>query len=112
MARVDNETFTWMGAPIGIPLASQTAYEYTSTKSIFTIEVDEKVLLTVTFLSPLTPNDLKRQSLIFSYTNVEVSSLDGAEHDVQIYSDVSAGMHSCVLYLIYHADIKYRMGLW
>lgn len=91
LVRVDNETFTWMGAPQDITPANQTSYEYTSTKSIFTIEVNDKVSLKVTFLSPLTPKDLKRQSLIFSYMSVEVSSLDGAEHDVQIYTDVSAG---------------------
>ncbi|KAF1357478.1 DUF1793-domain-containing protein [Lizonia empirigonia] len=90
LLRVDNETFTWMGAPLDIPTANQTSYEYTSTRSIFTIEANEKVSLKVTFLSPLTPKDLKRQSLVFSYMNVEVTSLDGAEHDVQIYTDISA----------------------
>lgn len=94
LVRVDNETFTWMGAPLDIPSANQTAYEYTSTRSIFTIEVNSKVSLEVTFLSPLTPNDLKRQSLMFSYMNVDVASLDGQDHDVQIYTDVSAGKHT------------------
>ena len=91
MIRVDNQTYTWMGAPKDIPTANQTSYEYTSTRSIFTIEANGKVSLKVTFLSPLTPKDLKRQSLTFSYMDIEVSSLDGAEHDVQIYSDISAG---------------------
>jgi hypothetical protein len=79
-----------MGAPLNIPSANQTGYEYTSTRSIFTIEVNNKVSLKVTFLSPLTPKDLRRQSLVFSYMNVDVSSLDGSGHDVQIYTDVSA----------------------
>ncbi|KAJ4311479.1 hypothetical protein N0V94_007920 [Neodidymelliopsis sp. IMI 364377] len=52
--------------------------------------MNEKISMTVTFLSPLTPRDFKRQSLVFSYMNVEVSSLDGAEHDVQVYTDASA----------------------
>ncbi|KAG9200530.1 hypothetical protein G6514_006872 [Epicoccum nigrum] len=90
LVRVGNETYTWMGAPKGVPVANQTTYEYTATKSIFTIEVNDKVALKITFLSPLTPKDLKRQSLIFSYMNIEVSSLDGEEHEVQIYTDVSA----------------------
>lgn len=81
-----------MGQPEGIQTATQVAYEYTSTKSIFTIEVDGKVSLKATFLSPLTPDDFKRQSLIFSYLQVEVSSLDGSNHEVQLYSDISAGM--------------------
>lgn len=80
-----------MGAPKDVPTANQTSYEYTSTKSIFTIQANDKVSLKVTYLSPLTPKDMKRQSLVFSYMDVEVSSLDGAEHDVQIYTDISAG---------------------
>ncbi|KAJ8104989.1 hypothetical protein OPT61_g10452 [Boeremia exigua] len=79
-----------MGAPRGIPTANQTACEYTASKSVFTVEVGDKLVLRVTFLSPLTPRDLRRQSLVFSYLNVEVASLDGREHDVQIYTDVSA----------------------
>ncbi|KAF2705838.1 DUF1793-domain-containing protein [Pleomassaria siparia CBS 279.74] len=92
LIRVDGNTFVWMGSPIEIqaPLATQVAFEYTSTKSIFTIEVDGKVSLKATFLSPVTPTDFKRQSLVFSYLNVEVSSMDGAEHDVQLYTDISA----------------------
>lgn len=93
MIRVDGDAFTWMGAPKGVITANQTAFEYTSTKSIFTIDVNDKVSLKVTFLSPLTPNDFKRQSLIFSYMNVEVTSLDGKSHDVQIYTDISAGLY-------------------
>ena len=49
------------------------------------------VEMNVTFMSPITPNDLKRQSLVFSYLNVEVASLDGKDHDVQVYADISAG---------------------
>ncbi|KAF1941472.1 DUF1793-domain-containing protein [Clathrospora elynae] len=91
LIKVDGKTFVWMGAPWDFnDIASQTSYEYTSTRSIFTIEADDKVQLKVTFLSPLTPEDFKRQSLIFSYMEVEVSSLDGSEHDVQIYTDISA----------------------
>jgi hypothetical protein len=79
-----------MGAPKDIKTANQVALEYTSTKSIFTIEVDGKVSMNVTFLSPVTPNDFKRQSLTLSYVNVEVWSMDGKDHDVQLYTDISA----------------------
>jgi hypothetical protein len=82
-----------MGAPVDVEAANQVAFEYTSTKSIFTIEVDDKVTIKVTFLSPLTPKDFKRQSLIFSYLQVEVASTDGSEHDVQLYTDISAGKY-------------------
>jgi len=79
-----------MGGPSDFEAASQVAFEYTSTKSIFTIEVDDKVTVKATFLSPITPKDFKRQSLIFSYLSVEVSSKDGQNHDVQLYTDISA----------------------
>lgn len=69
---------------------NQTAFEYTATKSIFTMNAGA-VEMKITFLSPITPDDLKRQSLVFSYLNVEVSSLDGGNHDVQVYADISAG---------------------
>ncbi|KAG9699873.1 DUF1793-domain-containing protein, partial [Aureobasidium melanogenum] len=81
---------TWMGAPNGPAVATQTNFEYTSTRSVFTFSVDRKVGLNVTFLSPVEPTDLKRQSIPASYMNVEVFSIDGAEHNVQLYSDVSA----------------------
>lgn len=55
------------------------------------MDVGGLVEMKITFMSPLTPNDLKRQSLVFSYLDVQVSSLDGNKHDVQVYSDISAG---------------------
>lgn len=90
LIRVDGTAYTWMGLP-NSNTVTQTAYEYTSTKSIFTMDVGGKVEMNITFMSPITPNDFKRQSLVFSYLNVEVSSLDGNNHDVQVYADISAG---------------------
>lgn len=55
------------------------------------MNVENKLEMNITFLSPVTPTDFKRQSLVFSYLNVEVSSLDGQAHDVQVYADISAG---------------------
>ncbi|VCU40324.1 Bgt-3378-2 [Blumeria graminis f. sp. tritici] len=99
MIRVDNTAYTWMGVP-GPQLVTQTSFEYTSTKSIFTMNAADKIELRVTFLSPVTPDNIERQSLIFSYLNVEVTSLDGNPHDVQLYADISAewvaGDHSSV----------------
>lgn len=90
--RVDGESYTWLGAPAeNISTVTQTAFDYTSTRSIFTQNVNNAVGLTVTFLSGLTPNDFMRASLPFSYMEVEVTSLDGADHDVQLYTDISAG---------------------
>ncbi|KAI1103178.1 glutaminase A [Jackrogersella minutella] len=88
--RVDGTAYNWLGAPGGADLVDQTEFSYTSTRSTFVMSVGGKVEMNITFLSPVTPNDLKRQSLVFSYLEVAVSSLDGASHDVQLYADVSA----------------------
>ncbi|KAF2806560.1 glutaminase GtaA [Mytilinidion resinicola] len=91
IVRVDNTSYVWMGNPLGFNnLTNQTSAEYTSTSSTFTMDVAGKVFLTVKFLSPVYPNDLKRQSLIFSYMDVEVVSADGNDHDIQLYTDISA----------------------
>lgn len=55
------------------------------------MNVAGKVGMNITFLSTVTPTDLRRQSLTFSYLDVGVHSLDGADHDVQLYADVSGG---------------------
>jgi hypothetical protein len=80
-----------MGATSQVTVyAEQTAFEYTSTRSIFTLNVGGFVQMNVTFQSPVTPDELLRSSLPVSYMEVEVSSLDGNTHDVQLYSDISA----------------------
>ena len=91
LIRVDGTAYTWLGAPAGAPSVTQTAFEYTATRSVFVLNVNDAVQLNVTFNSPIFPNDLKRQSLVFSYLDVIVSSIDGATHDVQLYADISAG---------------------
>ncbi|KAI1500769.1 glutaminase GtaA [Biscogniauxia marginata] len=88
--RVDGTPYAWLGAAPGADLVDQTSFEYTSTRSTFVLSVAGKVELNVTFLSPVTPSDLRRQSLTFSYLDVGMHSIDGASHDVQLYADVSA----------------------
>lgn len=58
------------------------------------MDVGGVVQMNITFLSPITPNDLQRQSLPFSYVDVAVSSTDGNSHNVQLYADISAGKYS------------------
>ncbi|KAI1332744.1 glutaminase GtaA [Xylariaceae sp. FL0255] len=89
LIRVDGTAYEWMGDVPDTNLVNQTAVSYTSTQSSFIMNVDGLVGLNVTFLSPVLPTDLKRQSLTFSYLNVGVVSLDGNTHDVQLYADVS-----------------------
>ncbi|KAI1487959.1 glutaminase GtaA [Biscogniauxia mediterranea] len=88
--RVDGTPYAWMGAAPGADNVNQTDFSYTSTRSNFVFSVGGKVEMNVTFLSPVTPSDLRRQSLTFSYLDVIVRSLDGSSHEVQLYADVSA----------------------
>ncbi|EHK97397.1 hypothetical protein M7I_6812 [Glarea lozoyensis 74030] len=54
------------------------------------MDVGGKVEMNITFTSPITPDDMKRQSLLFSYLEARVYSIDGAKHKVQLYTDISA----------------------
>lgn len=58
---------------------------------MFTLSVNGTVGMNVTFLSPVTATDLKRQSIPATYMDVSVYSIDGKNHTVQLYTDVSAG---------------------
>lgn len=97
--RVDNVTYNWMGGAPGASTAIQTSFEYTATKSIFTFDVDGKVTLTATFLSPVHPTDLLQQSMQFSYLQASVESADGDHHEVQVYSDISGGKLVFLIFL-------------
>lgn len=93
--RVDNISYVWMGLP-NVPnetnyYVTQSAYKYTPTSSIFTMEVAGLVGMTITFLSPVLPETILEMSLPYSYMNVEVYSLTGKHHSIQLYTDISAG---------------------
>jgi hypothetical protein len=99
LIRVDNATYNWLGATSQSTVyVKQTAFEYTSTRSIFTLNVADCVEMKVTFLSSVTPDDFMRSSLPFSYLDVSVSSTDGNSHDIQLYTDISAGAFTYFLY--------------
>ncbi|CCC13068.1 hypothetical protein SMACR_06286 [Sordaria macrospora] len=89
LVAVDGKVFNWMGKAFQNPVVNQLSLEYTSTKSIFIFDVDGKVNLSVTFLSPVFADDLSRQSQQFSYISAKAKSSDGGTHDVRLYMDVS-----------------------
>jgi hypothetical protein len=103
LIKVDGTAYTWMGAASvnGVipPSVNQTRMEYTSTRSTFLMNVAGKVSMNVSFISPINPTDLKRQSVVGTYLDVSVVSIDGATHAVQLYADISAGKHfrCCIL---------------
>ena len=104
-----------MGAPAPLPtVVNQTSFEYTSTRSSFVMDVAGVVEMNITFLSSITPTDLMRQSLIFSYVDVSVTSTDGAAHDVQLYTDITAGKTFGLLSWVLASlnMLLDRMALW
>ncbi|RKF61543.1 Glutaminase A [Erysiphe neolycopersici] len=112
LIQVDGVVFTWMGSPGGTNV-EQESFEYTSTRSTFIMNVDQKIYMNVTFISPINPLDYKRQSIIGTYLEVTLASLDGAMHAVRLYADISAGINSAQFYLeksSYTKKRDHRMG--
>lgn len=68
--------------------AEQNSVTTTPTQTIYSLTAGA-VDLTVTFLSPVEYEDIKRQSIPLSYVFVGVKSNDGARHSVQLYSDIT-----------------------
>ncbi|KAI0049509.1 hypothetical protein FA95DRAFT_1489040 [Auriscalpium vulgare] len=73
--------------------ASVKQTQVTPTRTILTITTGP-VELTVTFLSPIEPGNWVRQSIPFTYVAVDVNSLDGATHSVQLYSAIGGEWNS------------------
>jgi hypothetical protein len=87
---VDGAVKRFMGVPGGIgEVIPQTGLRLNPTQSIYTFS-DGKIQLTVTFTSPLLPDDLDLLSRPASYVTFEVVSADNAIHDVRIYFDATA----------------------
>jgi hypothetical protein len=93
LATIDGTPFLFLGAP-SLPNANpfatmrQLSVTTTATKSEFVLQ-QAGVELTVTFLSPVTPGDLKRQSQPLSYISMRARSVDGHSHKVAVYFDIS-----------------------
>ncbi|KAJ7179016.1 DUF1793-domain-containing protein [Mycena filopes] len=90
--KVDGTAYSFLGDPvIAAPFkkATQTSMEFTSTQSIFIMSCGP-IDLNVTFLSPVEPSDLSKQSFPFSYMGLSATSTDGNSHSVQVYSDITA----------------------
>ncbi len=91
--RVDGAPYVFMGDPRvnNVPIAppvTQTNLTVTPTQSIYTQQAGS-VTLTLTFLSPVEANDLRRLSMPLSYIFARVQSNDGAPHQVSLYVDIT-----------------------
>ena len=93
LAQIDgNTTYEWLGYPSSqlpnIHSVETISVEYTATKSVFTVHAGKEVGFNITFLTPITLNDLRRQGIPASYMSLQFWSLDKKVHDVKVYADV------------------------
>lgn len=91
--RVDGVDYLFLGAPSvpGHPVPRgviQRSLTLTATRSQYVMAAGG-VQLTLTFLSPIEPGDLRRQSMPLSYVLADVRSDDGRAHDTGLYFDIS-----------------------
>ncbi|MBB5897576.1 glutaminase domain-containing protein [Kutzneria kofuensis] len=91
IVRVDGTSYVFAGAPSqpAMPQLTQTSLQVTATRSIYTL-TGGGVTLTVTFFSPVDPENVQRQCVPLSYVTVGVASADGNPHRVSVYLDISA----------------------
>ncbi|KAF8874079.1 hypothetical protein BD779DRAFT_1630406 [Infundibulicybe gibba] len=84
---IDGVTWEWLGGTKNNSTLVKT--EITATRTIFTFSTGP-MELEVTFLSPIEPTDLVRQSFPFTYMYLTAKATDGANHSVQVYTDITA----------------------
>jgi hypothetical protein len=90
MIRVDGKALRLMGVePAAAPAMNQERVLVLPTRSVYTFRSPE-VQVTLTFMSPLLPQDLDVLSRPVTYLTWEVQSVDGKKHDVAVYYDNTA----------------------
>ncbi|MBI4903166.1 MAG: DUF4965 domain-containing protein [Acidobacteria bacterium] len=92
MIRIDGETLRFLGSwQRPGPAMKQTARRVTPTRTFYSFE-QKGVHLDLTFLTPAFADNLDVLSRPVTYMTVAVKSMDGAQHDVSLYFDVSANI--------------------
>ncbi|KAF8874083.1 hypothetical protein BD779DRAFT_1451181 [Infundibulicybe gibba] len=86
--RIDGATWEWLGNSGGNG-TTLVRTEITPTRTIITLTAGP-MELEVTFLSPIEPTDLVRQSFPFTYIYLTANATDGRSHSVQFYTDITA----------------------
>ncbi|KAF8885606.1 hypothetical protein BD779DRAFT_1442269 [Infundibulicybe gibba] len=85
--KIDGVTWVWLGEIKNGTTLVKT--EITPTRTILTLTAGP-MDLEVTFLSPIEPTDLVRQSFPFTYMYLTGNATDGRSHSVQLYTDITA----------------------
>ena len=90
IARVDGKAYSLFGVPNpgdNVQSGSLVDAEYTSTHTTFTVSAGSANFV-LDFLSPVSPTDIVRQSLPFSYLTISASASGESFPSIQIYSDI------------------------
>ncbi|KAH9171799.1 hypothetical protein EDB89DRAFT_2175033, partial [Lactarius sanguifluus] len=90
--RIDGLTYSFLGGAVNATV-DITDTVITPTKTVVSAQAGP-MEFNLTFLNPIEPRDWVKQSIPFSYLALSASSLDGAAHNVQVYSDISGEWNS------------------
>jgi len=90
--RVDGKNYRYLGdANRRIPALEETGRRITPTRTIVNLQ-SPKIELTITFLTPAFPDDLKVMARPVTYVTWDVKSRDGSAHDVALYLDADGAI--------------------
>lgn len=89
MANIDGKSYRFLAPqPNEAPALAQTGLEVTPTRTTYQFE-GAGVHITLTYLSPILPDDLELISRPVAYVLSEVKATDGKAHNVTLYFDIS-----------------------
>jgi hypothetical protein len=92
IVRVDGRNYRYLGnADHGITALEETHREITATRTIVVMQSPE-IEMSITFLTPAFPDDLRIMARPITYLTWEVSSRDGKAHSVAIYLDADGAL--------------------
>ncbi len=89
---VDGKDYRLMGSePETVPALPQTSVTVTPTRSIYTF-ADSEITVTLTFMTPLLPDDLDVLARPVTYLTWRVGSVDGRSHRVVVEETMSSSI--------------------
>jgi Domain of unknown function (DUF4965)/Domain of unknown function (DUF5127)/Domain of unknown function (DUF1793)/Domain of unknown function (DUF4964) len=90
LIRIDGRAFRLMGNdPREVPALPQVGLQVLPTRSVYDFE-NQNIHVTLTFMTTALPDDLDVLTRPLSYITWDVRSLDGAEHEVQLFYSTSS----------------------
>ena len=92
IVRVDGKNYRYLGdADRRIPALEESRREITPTRTVVTMQSPE-IELSITFLTPAFPDDLRVMARPITYMTWDVKSRDTATHEVALYLDADGAI--------------------